>query len=45
MVLSFMLDHREEHPRIGQAVGGNGRWFHFTRLTAPEDVDGTLRAY
>jgi hypothetical protein len=45
MVLSFMLDHREEHPRIRQVVGGNGRWFHFVRLDGPGDVDETLRGW
>ncbi len=45
MVLSFMLDHREEHPRLGQVVGGNGRWFHSTRLTGSEDVDETVRGW
>ncbi len=45
MVLSFMLDHREEHPRITQAMGGNGHYFHFTRLAAPADVDDELRSW
>jgi hypothetical protein len=45
MVLSFMLDHRDEHPRIRQVVGGSGRWFHFVRVDGPEDVDDVLRSW
>jgi hypothetical protein len=45
MVLSFMLDHPVEHPRITQAIGSGGRYFHLTRLNGPADVDDVLRSW
>jgi hypothetical protein len=45
MVLSFMLDRREEHPRIRQVVGAGGRWSHFVRVDGPEEVDDELRSW
>lgn len=46
LVLSFGLDHREEHPKI--AVASNpypNRWTYHVVLAAPGDVDDTVRGF
>ncbi len=45
MVLTFMLDHRLEHDRIGYIGGGAGRHFHRVRLDTTADVDDELRSW
>ena len=45
LVLTFGLSRRAEEPCVLQAVEPYpGRWTHHTALTAPEDVDETVRA-
>lgn len=43
--LSFMLDHPIDHARVTRVIHASGHYFHLTRLTSPEEVDDTLRAW
>lgn len=46
LILTFGLGRRAEHPKIAQAVEPYpGRWTHHTVLSAPGDVDDTVRAW
>lgn len=44
LLLSFGLDHREEHPRIAAAANPYpDRWTHHVVLSEPGDVDQTVK--
>lgn len=44
LLLSFGLDHREEHPRIAAVANPYpNRWTHHVVLAEPEDIDETVK--
>lgn len=46
LLLTFGLGYRKEHPRIFQAVEPYpNRWTHHVILTAPGEVDETIRTF